>query len=81
MWSVIILVWFGFGMTPDQQAELVQDAELLRAETASEVPEPGRIRAAYERVLTGLRAITTASAGVVLVVQQGENAYRTVFGS
>jgi hypothetical protein len=70
-----------FGMTPDQQAELVHDAELLGEETSSQAPEPGRIRAAYERVLTGLRAITTASAGVALVVQQGEEAYHTVFGS
>jgi hypothetical protein len=69
-----------FGMTPDQQAELIHDAELLDEEASSQTPEPGRIRAAYERVLTSLRAITTASAGVALVVQQGEDAYRTVFG-
>ena len=69
------------GATPDQQAELIHDAELLSEETASEAPEPGRIRVAYQRVLTGLRAITTASAGVALVIQQGEDAYRTVFGS
>jgi hypothetical protein len=69
-----------FSMTPDQQAELIHDAELLGEETSAEIPEPGRIRAAYQRLLTGLSAITTASAGLSVVIQQGQDAYRTVFG-
>ncbi|MBY8889336.1 hypothetical protein K7472_31505 [Streptomyces sp. PTM05] len=67
-------------MEPDRQAELIHDAESLGEETAAENPELSRIRAAYHRVLSGLSAITTASAGLSAVIQKGQDAYRTVFG-
>ncbi|MFJ2632171.1 hypothetical protein ACIO6U_09470 [Streptomyces sp. NPDC087422] len=70
-----------FGMEPAQQAELIHDAEVLGEETAAQNPEPSRVRAAYHRVLSGLSAITTATAGLATVIHQGEEAYRTVFGS
>jgi hypothetical protein len=66
------------GAEPDQQEQLVRDAQLLTEEADN--PEPGRIRTAYERVMTGLRGITTASAGVVAVISQGEEAYRVFTG-
>jgi hypothetical protein len=66
------------GAESDQQEQLVRDAELLTQEADS--AEPGRIRTAYERVMTGLRGITTASAGVVAVINQGEEAYRVFTG-
>jgi DNA-binding MarR family transcriptional regulator len=70
-----------FGMSDDQQAELIREAEVLAEATTGESPEPRRVRAAYERVRSGLAAITAVSAGLDVVVQQGEEAYRTVFGS
>jgi hypothetical protein len=69
-----------FGMSPDRQAELTHDAEVLSAEAGSATPEPGRVRAAYDRIVASLRGITTASAGLALVIQQGEDAYHRVFG-
>ncbi|MFC8002544.1 hypothetical protein ACFUCH_16570 [Streptomyces olivaceus] len=68
------------GATPEQQEALIQDVEVLEEATSAEQPEPGRIRAAYLRVQETLGAITTTTAGLTLLAQQGQEAYQAVFG-
>jgi len=68
------------GAPLDQQEALIQDVEVLEETTSAEQPEPGRIRAAYLRVQEALGAITTTTAGLTLLVQQGQEAYQAVFG-
>ncbi|MFD0535354.1 hypothetical protein ACFQY7_17975 [Actinomadura luteofluorescens] len=50
------------GIAPEQQEELIHDAEILSEETTGSQPEPGRVRAAYQRVQEALTAVTTTSA-------------------
>lgn len=69
-----------YGLQPEQQAELVHDAELLGEEADGESAEPGRIRTAYEAVMGRLTQIGTASAALTTTLQQGQQAYSTVFG-
>ncbi|MEU2578672.1 hypothetical protein ACIP3B_35870 [Streptomyces anulatus] len=45
-----------------------------------ETAEPGRIRAAHDSVMGRLTQIGTASAALTTTLQQGEQAYTTVFG-
>ncbi|MFK0118823.1 hypothetical protein [Streptomyces sp. NPDC090994] len=68
------------GASPEQQEALIQDAEVLEEATSAEQPEPGRIRAAYLRVQEALGAITTTTAGLTMLAQQGQEAYQAVFG-
>ncbi|WP_030267311.1 hypothetical protein [Streptomyces violens] len=70
-----------YGMEPAQQAELVRDAEALAEEAGSETAQPGRIRAAFDTVMSGLTQIGAASAGLDLTIQHGQQALNTVFGS
>ncbi|MFL3870548.1 hypothetical protein LT966_28595 [Streptomyces griseobrunneus] len=69
-----------YGLQPGEQAELIQDAEVLGEEADSETAEPGRIRAAYDAVMGRLTQIGTASAALTTTLQQGQEAYNTVFG-
>lgn len=69
------------GASPEQQEALIQDVEVLEEATSAEEPEPGRIRAAYLRVQEALGAITTTTAGLTLLAQQGQEAYQAVFGA
>ncbi|MFF5666766.1 hypothetical protein ACFY7F_28645 [Streptomyces griseofuscus] len=69
------------GASPDQQDALIQDVEVLGEATSAEQAEPGRIRAAYLRVQEALGAITTTTAGLSMLTQQGQSAYQAVFGS
>ncbi|MCY0928991.1 hypothetical protein OTB20_22820 [Streptomyces sp. H27-H1] len=69
-----------YGMEPAQQGELIRDAEVLSEEADSETPQPGRIRAAFDSVMGGLAQIGAASAGLTTTIQQGQQAYSTVFG-
>ncbi|MGW1674484.1 hypothetical protein [Streptomyces sp. NPDC002324] len=68
------------GASPEQQEALIQDVEVLEEATSAEELEPGRIRAAYLRVQEALGAITTTTAGLTLLAQQGQEAYQAVFG-
>ncbi|MBW8487306.1 hypothetical protein [Actinomadura parmotrematis] len=68
------------GMAPDKQEELIQDAEILAEETSASQPEPGKIRAAYGRIQETLAAANATSVGLTLLVQNGKQAYQTVFG-
>ncbi|MFI0487482.1 hypothetical protein [Actinomadura sp. 9N215] len=68
------------GIAPEQQEELIHDAEILSEETSGSQPEPGRVRAAYQRVQEALTAVTTTSAGLTVLIQQGQDAYQAVFG-
>ncbi|WP_394425941.1 hypothetical protein [Streptomyces sp. SGAir0957] len=67
------------GASGDQQEALIQDVEILEEASSAEQPEPGRVRAAYLRVQEALGAITTTTAGLTLLVQQGQAAYQAVF--
>jgi hypothetical protein len=58
----------------------MQDVEVLEEAASADQPEPGRIRAAYLRVQETLGAITTTTAGLTMLVQQGQTAYQAVFG-
>ncbi|MEV7856451.1 hypothetical protein [Streptomyces sp. NPDC088183] len=69
------------GVSSSQQDALIQDVEVLEEATSEEHPEPGRVRAAYLRVQEALGAVTTTTAGLNLLVQQGQTAYQAVFGS
>lgn len=69
-----------YGLQPGEQAELVHDAEVLGEVADSETAEPGRIRAAYDAVMGRLTQIGTASAALTTTLQQGQQAYSTVFG-
>lgn len=69
-----------YGLDPAQQAELISDAELLGEEADSETAEPGRIRTAYDAVMGRLTQIGAASAALTTTLQQGQQAYNTVFG-
>ncbi|MGW4750729.1 hypothetical protein ACWEPR_39625 [Streptomyces sp. NPDC004290] len=53
---------------------------MLEEAASAEQPEPGRIRAAYLRVQEALGAITTTTAGLTMLAQQGHTAYQAVFG-
>ncbi|GAA4326960.1 hypothetical protein BJY14_007710 [Actinomadura luteofluorescens] len=68
------------GIAPEQQEELIHDAEILSEETTGSQPEPGRVRAAYQRVQEALTAVTTTSAGLTVLIKQGQDAYQAVFG-
>ncbi|MFE4688100.1 hypothetical protein ACFRNJ_46320, partial [Streptomyces sp. NPDC056721] len=70
-----------YGMEPAQQAELIRDAEVLAEEASGETAQPGRIRAAFGAVMSGLAQIGAASAGLDLTIQHGQQALNTVFGS
>jgi len=66
--------------SPEHEKTLVQDVEVLEEAASAEQPEPGRIRAAYLRVQETLGAITTTTAGLTMLAQQGQTAYQAVFG-
>ncbi|MEV6867458.1 hypothetical protein AB0M44_41515 [Streptosporangium subroseum] len=68
------------GTSVEQQAEIIHEAEILSEETSSTEAEPGKIRAAYERLQTALGAVTTTSAGLTTLIEQGQQAYQAVFG-
>lgn len=69
-----------YGLEPAQQAELIHDAELLGEEADSETAQPGRLRTAYDTVMGRLTQIGAASAALTTTIQQGQQAYSTVFG-
>ncbi|MFT9671763.1 hypothetical protein ACMZ5F_31430 [Streptomyces rhizosphaericola] len=69
-----------YGLQPGEQDELIHDAEVLGEEAESESAEPGRIRAAYDALMGRLTQIGTASAALTTTLQQGQEAYNTVFG-
>ncbi|WP_158771434.1 hypothetical protein [Streptomyces sp. NRRL S-340] len=66
--------------SPEHEEALIQDAEVLEQAASAEQPEPGRIRAAYLRVQEALGAITTTTAGLTVLAQQGQTAYQAAFG-
>ncbi|MFI6875796.1 hypothetical protein ACIBL6_20415 [Streptomyces sp. NPDC050400] len=68
------------GIAPAEQAELIEDAEVLSDESA-DGSDPGRIRAAYDRVRARLDGITTVTAGLTTLAAQGQAAYQAVFGA
>ena len=69
-----------YGLEPAQQAELIHDAEVLGEEADSETAQPGRLRTAYDTVMGRLTQIGAASAALTTTIQQGQQAYSTVFG-
>ncbi|MEU7697588.1 hypothetical protein [Streptomyces sp. NPDC039028] len=69
-----------YGAAPEQQAELIRDAEVLAEEVDSETPQPGRVRAAFDAVMNGLAQIGPASAGLATTIESGQQAFSSVFG-
>lgn len=59
---------------------MVEDAQILSDESA-EGNDPGRIRAAYDRVRARLDGITTVTAGLTTLAAQGQAACQAVFGT
>ncbi|WNI34600.1 hypothetical protein [Streptomyces sp. ITFR-6] len=70
-----------YGMEPEEEAQLVHDAEVLAEEANSETAQPGRIRAAYDAVMGALGQIGTTTAALNTTIEQGQQALNTVFGS
>ncbi|TXR94526.1 hypothetical protein EAO73_34970 [Streptomyces sp. col6] len=70
-----------YGMEPEEEAQLVHDAEILADETSSETAQPGRIRAAYDSVMGALVQIGTTSAALSTTIEQGQQALNIAFGS
>ena len=68
------------GVTPEQEAQLIKDAEVLSTETTRDAMEPGRIRVAYERLQARLEGITKVTVALTMLIEQGQKAVQTVFG-
>ncbi|MFE0640111.1 hypothetical protein ACFW2Y_00560 [Streptomyces sp. NPDC058877] len=68
------------GAADDQRDQIITDAEVLEEAATADQPEPGRVRAAYERLQTALSAIGTVTPGLAMLVQAGQSAYQTAFG-
>lgn len=69
-----------YGIESEQQDALIHDAEVLAEEASSNNAQSGRIRAAFDTVMGGLTQIGAASAGLTTTIQQGQQAFSTVFG-
>ncbi|MFI1828370.1 hypothetical protein ACH41E_18265 [Streptomyces sp. NPDC020412] len=69
------------GLSEEEQGQLILDAEVLEEATSTEAPEPGRVRAAFDRLNTTLTAIGTASPGLTMLVGAGQSAFQAVFGA
>ncbi|MEU9457758.1 hypothetical protein [Streptomyces sp. NPDC048312] len=69
------------GASTEQQSQLILDAEVLEEAATTGVPEPGRIRAAFDRLNATLTAIGTATPGLTMLVGAGQSAYQAVFGA
>ncbi|MFE7328178.1 hypothetical protein ACFU8W_24985 [Streptomyces sp. NPDC057565] len=70
-----------YGMEPEEEAQLVHDAEVLADEASSETAQSGRIRTAYNALMGALGQIGTTSAALSTTIEQGQQALNTVFGS
>ncbi|MFF6885483.1 hypothetical protein ACFY9F_20190 [Streptomyces sp. NPDC012421] len=68
------------GAADDQQGQIITDAEVLEEAATADQPEPGRIRAAYERLQANLTAIGTATPGLAMLAQAGQSAFEAAFG-
>lgn len=69
------------GASTEQQSQLILDAEVLEEAATTDAPEPGRIRAAFDRLNATLTAIGTATPGLTMLVGAGQSAYQAVFGA
>ncbi|MEU3466222.1 hypothetical protein ABZ721_40615 [Streptomyces sp. NPDC006733] len=69
-----------YGLDDAQQADLIHDAEVLGEEASSEAAQPGRISSAYQALMGRLTQIGAATAALTTTIQQGQEAYSTVFG-
>ncbi|WNE93874.1 SPFH domain-containing protein [Streptomyces luomodiensis] len=69
------------GAPPEQEQEIIQDAEVLEGEASVTSTEPGRLRALYDRIQGSLSAVTSLTAGLTLLIQQGEQAAHAVLGN
>ncbi|MEU1014697.1 hypothetical protein [Streptomyces sp. NPDC005898] len=69
------------GASAEEQSQLVLDAEVLEEAATTDAPEPGRVRAAFDRLNTTLNAIGTATPGLTMLIGAGQSACQAVFGA
>ncbi|NGO73233.1 hypothetical protein [Streptomyces boncukensis] len=69
------------GVSAEEQGQLILDAEVLEEAATANAPEPGRVRAAFDRLNSTLTAIGTATPGLTMLVDAGQSAYQAVFGT
>ncbi|MEV5308331.1 MULTISPECIES: hypothetical protein [Streptomyces] len=69
------------GISAEEQDQLILDAEVLEEAATTDEPEPGRVRAAFDRLNATLTAIGTATPGLTMLVGAGQSAYQAVFGA
>ncbi|WP_329457149.1 hypothetical protein [Streptomyces sp. NBC_01497] len=69
------------GVSAEEQSQLILEAEVLEETAATDVPEPGRVRVAFDRLNSTLTAIGTATPGLTMLVGAGQSAYQAVFGA
>lgn len=68
------------GLSEPETAAVIEDAEVLSEETTGEVDDPGRIRAAYERLTARLEGITNVTPGLLMLIEQGRTALEALGG-
>ncbi|WP_282696125.1 hypothetical protein [Streptomyces sp. CC208A] len=68
------------GTADGQRDQIIMDAEVLEEAATADQPEPGRVRAAYERLQTALTDIGTATPGLAMLVEAGQSAFQAAFG-
>ncbi|MFF7249848.1 hypothetical protein ACFZBU_38795 [Embleya sp. NPDC008237] len=66
--------------TPQEEADIVRDAEILIELVDQENPEPGRVRALFDGIQNRLTGLGGASAALTLLLAQAEQARQAVFG-
>ncbi|KJS57053.1 hypothetical protein VM98_03035 [Streptomyces rubellomurinus subsp. indigoferus] len=69
------------GASPEQEAELIQGADVLHDEATTAAPDQGRLRRATDRVIAGLKAIPQATGALNMLIENASQAYQAVFGS
>ncbi|MFF1734989.1 hypothetical protein [Streptomyces sp. NPDC058247] len=69
------------GVSAEEQSQLILGAEVLEETAATDVPEPTRVRAAFDRLNATLTAIGTATPGLTMLVGAGQSACQAVFGA
>ncbi|MFJ9469597.1 hypothetical protein [Streptomyces caniferus] len=69
------------GVSAEEQSQLILDAEVLEEAATTDVPEPRRVRTAFDRLNATLTAIGMATPGLTMLVGAGQSAYQAVFGA
>jgi hypothetical protein len=68
------------GLPEVEQQELEESAQALALEATAPSHEPGRLRRAADRVTTALGSATQVTTALTMLIDEGQKAYRAVFG-